>query len=86
MDKNSENWGEIKEIEVINPFHITPLLRMNPTTPSAYDGVRFDVFLDDEIGTEKIVFRGSTEDFRDTDLYKEYLLSEKQQVITKRHI
>lgn len=77
MDKNSKNWEETKEIKVINPFHITPLLRIDPITSQAYDGKRFDDFLGDGIVTEKIVFTGTLKDFRDTGWYKNYLISEK---------
>lgn len=59
MDKNSKKRDEIKEIEVVNPFRITPLLLIDPVTPQDYGGKQFDDFLGDEIGTEKITFKST---------------------------
>lgn len=61
MDKNSKNWDEIKEIEVVSakeikkvPANISFSYPMPPQKPREPSSLSFDVFLDDEIGTEKI--------------------------------
>lgn len=64
MDKNSENRCKNKEIKVIRPVKIKDGLLIDPVTPQDHGGKRFDDFLGDEIGTEKIVFTDTLKDFR----------------------
>lgn len=56
MDKNSENWDKLSNIKVFQPILLRGKLPISPKTPQDTCKVDFNVFLDDDIGTEKITF------------------------------